>query len=374
LKQIDRLIIREVLGPWIFGVAMFAVVLIATEFLQRMTNYLVQGIAFGTVIEVTCLFLPGILVKTFAMSMLLAGLLGFGRLSGDSEIIAMRAAGASIGRIVRPVAIFALAVAIVAFAVDETLVPTAAKESVKLTAQIAKQLNPKAMNVMSYPISSNGKVIGVVTARNYDAVRQVLIGATVVAFGPNNRDQAYLSANELAFDPTKLQGGGGWRIQGGSSYQTADGSQHVTLTGDTWPSSIPHPNFNPEDILASLINDPDVLSMKEIQRQVAQMLKRPDHRMDQVANLQFWYWNKVALPLYAVIYGILGAPLGIRRSRTPAAAGFALAIVIIFVNVMLGNWLNVGAMGGVYPAWVASMAPLAAGLIAAVFIIRSRNS
>ena len=60
------------------------------------------------------------------MAMLLAGLLAYGRLSGDSEIVALRAAGASIARIVAPAGLMAILVAVVAFAVDETMVPWAA--------------------------------------------------------------------------------------------------------------------------------------------------------------------------------------------------------------------------------------------------------
>ncbi len=116
LKRIDRLIIKELVGPWLFGVAMFSgPPCCGLHFLFTLTNLLRSGVAFGTVVKVGALLMPSVFVKTFAMAMLLAGLLGFGRLSGDSEIIALRAGGASIVRMIAPVAVMALLVAMPAF-------------------------------------------------------------------------------------------------------------------------------------------------------------------------------------------------------------------------------------------------------------------
>src|SRR6188474_1121489 len=106
MRRVDRLVIKEIFGPWLFGVAIFTVLIWAGSFLFKFTEYLVSGIEMSTVIKLTVLTLPAIMAKTFSMATLLAGLLAFGRLSSDSEIVALRAAGASIGRIMRPVGVF----------------------------------------------------------------------------------------------------------------------------------------------------------------------------------------------------------------------------------------------------------------------------
>ena len=89
---------------------------------------------------------------------------------------------------------------------------------------------------------------------------------------------------------------------------------------------------------------------------------------------EFGYWNKIALPLATFVYGMLGAPLGIRRNRTSAAAGFAVAVAIIAAYITLINVLNVYSQGGMIPPVVASFAPIVIGLIAAAVIIRHRNA
>ena len=140
MKRLDKLILQELFGPWIFGVAIFTVIIMAGTYLFKVTEYIVQGVSFTTVTELMFLTLPGIMAKTFPMAVLLSVLLAFGRLSGDSEIVAVRACGTSITRIMAPVAGFGLAVALLAFGVNELWVPGASFQASQIQIQIAKQL------------------------------------------------------------------------------------------------------------------------------------------------------------------------------------------------------------------------------------------
>jgi len=374
LKRIDRLIIKELVGPWVFGVAMFTSLLSAALFLNKFSSFLVQGVPIGTILKLTSLMLPGLLVKTFAMAMLLASLLAYGRLSGDSEIVALRAAGTSIGRIVAPAGAMAILVACLAFAVDETIVPWAASTGTNMMKEIAKKLDPSHIQTISVPITSEGKTVGVVVARAFDPVRNAFESATVVTFNKDWSNSNYLNIAELVWDPSNPSARQGWRVQGGGMYVRSDGYA-MKIDDKAWPrlTGIAAPSESPQDIKVRQLTDLDVLSMRQIQEQIKSMRKEKDYPRDTVANLEFGYWNKIALPLATFVYGMLGAPLGIRRNRTSAAAGFALAIAIIFAYITLINFLNVYSEGGVIPPVVASFTPIVLGLVAAGVIIRLRN-
>ena len=373
--QLDRLIYKELIGPYSFGVAMFTVLILAASYLFQISNYIVQGVPFLTVAEVTVLFMPGILVKTFAMAMLLAGLLAFGRLSNDSEIIAIRAAGATMTQIMRPVVIFSLIVALIAFGTDETVVPLASQKSEQIASAITMHLNPNKMNPVTQPIIQKGKVLGMVIARNADISNGALRDATVVVYDPRTgQDQWYLWAHTLKFDPSLINTtDGGWSIEGGATLLSANGTTYTKINNRAWPPVVPKPRFSVQDLLASQLKNLDVLSMSGIAKEINRLRENPHVDKSQIRNLEFGYWNKIALPIAALIYGLLGAPLGIRNSRSSTAAGFAIAVAIIFGYVTLINVLNVYAMGGVLPPWVASFTPVMAGFIAAILIIRSRN-
>ena len=91
------------------------------------------------------LALPSIVVLTFPMAVLLASLLAFGRLSGTSEIIVMRAGGMSFLRLAMPVYIAAFFISIGAIAFNEYVVPAAnhAYQNI-IRNEIKKQAEPPA--------------------------------------------------------------------------------------------------------------------------------------------------------------------------------------------------------------------------------------
>ena len=136
MNKLDRLIVRELIGPWLFGVAIFTALIFASVLLVRITDMVVKGVPLEIVFELSILLLPGIVVKTFSMAMLLAALLAFGRLSNDSEIVAIRAAGASLFRVMRPVLVFSAIVALVSFLVNEWIVPGASYQATSLSTDI----------------------------------------------------------------------------------------------------------------------------------------------------------------------------------------------------------------------------------------------
>lgn len=374
MNRLYRVILKEIIGPYAFGVCLFTVLIVATTYLGRLIGFLVHGISPLTVLKLAALFTPGILVKTFAMSTLLAGLLGFGRLSNDSEITAMKAAGASLQRIIMPVLLFSVLVAGIAFVTDEKIVPWAARTSASLNTELMHSLDESSFRSASQPIIENGKTVGEIAARDFDARQGLLKGAVVFIFKTDKDPGWYLSADQFSFDPVKFAAGqGGWAIDGKAQLVSSDGVVCLNIDHGAWPSQVPKLNVTPEDFLASQMTDLDLMSMGQIRDQIVKMKANPNHDPAQVSNLEFGYWNKIALPLAAIIYGLLGAGLGVRNSRQSTAAGFTVAIFIIFGYVFLANWLSVYAQGGQLPAWFASFLPPAIGLGAAIVIIVRRN-
>lgn len=376
MKRLDQLVIKELIGPWAFGVALFGALLFAATYLGRVAEYISKGLSGDLVGQATMLILPGILVQTFAMSMLLASLLAFGRLSSDSEIVAIRAAGVSLFRVIAPVSGFALCVAAVAFLANETIVPASAKRLLMLADQITRQLDGSSEKGTSYPITEKGVLKGMVVAKSFIVSEGVLLGALITSYDKDGFPSAYVYADRLEFDPNKFKSGGGWRIRGKATLTRADGSQVLTLDEGAWPPDVPEVTFSVEDLLKKGQKTFEPFSMRElreiIQKEDAATTKTMTAK--ELRNFQYGYWNKIALPLAAFIFGTLGAALGVRNHRTGTAAGFALAIAIIFGYFTIANFMNVWALGGSFPPFVASFTPIVIGLVASVIIIWRRNA
>jgi lipopolysaccharide export system permease protein len=85
-------------------------------------------------------------------------------------------------------------------------------------------------------------------------------------------------------------------------------------------------------------------------------------------------WEKISLPLASLVFGLVGAPLGIRPQRGSKAMGFGVAIGIIFLYWVLYRWMYILGRGGGLPPVLASFSGCLAGLVvAAILIARTRQ-
>ena len=102
---IDRYVVRQMVPPFLLGLLIFTFVLIIEPLRREAEGLIAQGVSSATVAKLIFFLLPQSLAMTIPMALLLALLVGFGRLSADREFVAMQACGVSLVRLLRPVII-----------------------------------------------------------------------------------------------------------------------------------------------------------------------------------------------------------------------------------------------------------------------------
>ncbi len=369
MKRIDRLIAGELFGPWIFGVAMFTSLLLAATYLGRIANYVVEGVPIMAILNISLLMVPAMLVKTLAMSTLLGALLAFGRLSGDSEIVALRAGGASIYRIIFPVAMFSMGVALLTFFLNDSYVPSSVKKLAGITDSLRTSIQKQNVQPTFQPIVEDGVTKAMIMAEDFNLGKQTLSHVTIKAIGNDGKPTFYLEAAELRYDNSKE-----WRIIGPAILCSADFKNVTEVTGDIWPGQLPKLREAPENIGVKDKNDPDFYTSTELRGLLAKAKFDKSVTPKMQRNFEYWLWSKFTVPLAAFVFGILGAALGIRSHRAGTATGFALAVGIMFAYMTIANFMNVWAQGGIIPPFVASFTPIILGLGAALVIMWRRNT
>ena len=130
LRLLDRYVLKELLYPFAFGVAAFSSIFVASTMLFKITEYITKyGAPLETIARLFLYNMPEIINYTFPLSMLLAALMAFGKLSGSSEITAMKAGGVSYYRIVAPVLVVGFIVSMFSLVWAEKMVPFSKAES-----------------------------------------------------------------------------------------------------------------------------------------------------------------------------------------------------------------------------------------------------
>jgi len=115
---------RELWGPFLFGVGLFSLLIISTAVLQDalkfITRYNQPPSVFFTLVGYA---MPEFIVLSIPMGVLLGTLLSVGRLNTDNEIIAIRACGLSLYRVLAPYFVVGILMSCLTFLGNEIVVP-----------------------------------------------------------------------------------------------------------------------------------------------------------------------------------------------------------------------------------------------------------
>ncbi len=123
MKILHRYIIVEHVGPFVFAVFTATCVLLLARIFKMMELIISKGIDVLTVGELFSYFMPSLLAMTVPMAVMVASLMAFGRLSSDNEITALKSVGVSLYRLIWPVLVVGLIMAVGMFFFIDRVVP-----------------------------------------------------------------------------------------------------------------------------------------------------------------------------------------------------------------------------------------------------------
>ncbi len=141
MKILNRYIFRELLGPFLVGLGFFTFIFVLNPILRLVDLLVIKKVPLFMILQLFFYLLPSTIAVVLPMAVLVAVLMAYGRLSSDSEIIAMRASGISYIKIFLPSVIFAVIISFVGIYFNDTLLPKGNFEFIKLYKKIV-QMKP----------------------------------------------------------------------------------------------------------------------------------------------------------------------------------------------------------------------------------------
>ena len=124
IPLIDRWLLGQLLPPMLFAIGAFTAVSLSVGIMFDLVRKIVEfGLPFEVALKVLILKLPGFLVLSFPMSMLLATLLAYGKLSSNSELLALKSLGVANRRIIFPAVLLSIFMTFLTFTFNDSLVP-----------------------------------------------------------------------------------------------------------------------------------------------------------------------------------------------------------------------------------------------------------
>ncbi|HEV3140456.1 MAG TPA: LptF/LptG family permease [Vicinamibacterales bacterium] len=335
-RLLDRYLVRQILLPFLLVLVGLTFALEIPPILQTGEKFIAKGVQWRIIVEVLLTLLPQALGVTIPMALLLAILIGLGRLSADREIVALQACGVSVFRILRPLGIAALLATAATAYVMIVALPNANQTYRVITFNIVASSAEGDVKPRVFFQQFPNRVVYVREIPVAGGWRDVFIADTSQ---PDRRDVYFAKQGRLIIDRGKQT------VQ----LLLENGTQHTTnpqkpddYTGTTFEHLTLDINW--EDVFPRtqiMKGDPE----KTIAELRATAAENAAHHLS-TANQFFMIQQKFSLPAACLILAIIGVALGVTTRKEGMLGGFVFGIGVLFTYYVLLYAARGLALGG----------------------------
>jgi lipopolysaccharide export system permease protein len=330
ISVMDRYIFIQLLMPFLFGVGAFSSIVLAIGGLFDLVRQVAEsGLPITVAIEVMVLKMPLFIGYSFPMSLLLSGMMTYGKFSADSEIIAFRSCGISIYRLILPAVILSVIVTGVTFFFNEFLVPVASQRATMTLTQALKQDKPtfKKDNIIvpEYKeVERNGVkeqvLVRLFYAEKFDG--KTMTGLTILDRSQQDKGLSQiLNARSAVWNSDQNT----WDFADGTMYLIApDASYRNIITFKHQQLQLPKSPFE----LAAPDKNTEDMSIAELMSYAEQIRLSGDKK--KILSVAVKIQSKLAFPFICLVFGLMGTAMGIRPQRTGKATNFGVSVLLIF--------------------------------------------
>jgi lipopolysaccharide export system permease protein len=325
-----RLVAREMMGPFFFGLGAFTILFFSVETLSGVARMVLESkLGMGVILEYMLNRLPQVIIFTCPMAVLLAGLTSFGRLSGDSELTALKAAGISFMRVATPALLLCALISGINLWINEEVVPASMKRAYDIVFETQKR-DPFQYSLLTAPrLLQNGETQMLYSA-GFDLEKKKLYGVYLHYFmGQVRRREIFAEEAEWNGSLWVLKN---MRITVFDERQ--DPVQEV-VADSTWTPM--QPGESPADPTTLIRREyrPEELSRSELAARLALLPVGNSEQARKRNRYEVMFHQKLALPWTSLIFGAFAIPLGVRPQRSSRSIGIGLSLLFILIYYVL---------------------------------------
>jgi lipopolysaccharide export system permease protein len=346
---LSRYLFMEMLPPFLINLAFFSFIFLMKQILEITDLIVNYNVGIGPVCLLLIYTMPYFLQYVIPMSIMMAVLLALLRMSSDNEIMALKAGGVSIYRLLSPVLAFSLMGALITAYMTIMGVPVGADRFKTLLFDVAasnlniglkeRTFNETFDNVMIY--------VNHIDPRT-DQLQQVLIEDSRSAGAANT---VIARTGRLFGDPKQMLYQ--LRLFDGMITQMdpEDQSSH-TIRFDTYDIRLDLKNAS-SPIGVSSRKQPAEMTLSELRA----YLKKKRKNKDVYIGALIKYHRKFSIPVACLAMGLLAMPLGIQSRHSKKTFGIGLGLFFFLLYYILLSIDTTMGENGYYPPAVGMWMP-----------------
>ena len=410
MKKINKYIIIETIGPFLAGVLFFTFVFVI-QLLPELVRLIVNnGAPLFMSLEVFVYMLPFNTAITIPMSILMASIIGYGRLSSDNEIIVMRALGFPHMRIYMPIIILGVITFIFSLFFNNVIMSESNYRYRALISYMvnirpsiavgklefsriddlglsigAKYADDKSIsNVVIYDASKTKRVITAKYGlwRNNEANSQVVTLTLYDGIVQEMPDYGFVSNDYTVFDSMDiniirnvstltshergLREMPSWKIR----EKINDAKLNANKSVDEQISGMINNSYE------NVKNTTDIttFSNEYIKTNAAELTAIREKAINEAVPYFYYieFHKFISIPAACLFMVLIGAPLGIVGKRSGKGFGFGISVIVVVIYYLLITAAELIAGGKKVPPMLAMWFPnIVLAMMGAFFMIRS---
>jgi LPS export ABC transporter permease LptG/LPS export ABC transporter permease LptF len=364
-RILDEYVVREFLGIFLLVLSGFVMLMLVFTFFEDIKDILQRNIPLSTVGEYLINLTPDMLYQITPLAVLIAVLVTFGVLNRNSEIIAMKACGISLYRLVIPIVSIAGLLAVGLFLFDQFYLPQANRRQEALHNIIKGRppqtvLHPEQNWIFGQP--RPGEPGRIFYYQFFDHKINEFANLSIFEFDPYTFALSRrIFATRATWDPAT----GAWNFQNG--WQREISGANVTEYRPFLKTSF-----------AEIHEDPGYFTKEKWQAQEMNFGQLNHYINDlrqsgfDTMRLRVELWHKLAYPLMAVIIAVLAIPFALSMGRRSSLTGIAVAIAVTLAYIVFSDLFEgLGDVNYLPAAMAAWSSDLIFGLVGSYLLLKT---
>jgi len=378
IPLIDRWLLGQMIPPMVFAISAFTVISLSVGVMFDLIRKIVEyGLPLFLALKVLFFSLPSFLVLSFPMAVLLSTLLAYGKLSSNSELLALKSLGIKTSRIISPAIALSIFMTGLTFYFNDNLVPASNKlAETTLRAGIGSSFSAEKGkdNIMfsrygsrinssnKKPTKTNSFLTHIFYASWYE--NNIMEGVTVLDFSREDIQQI-LKAKTGRFDKKSSS----WIFFDGSIVSTDPSGQTTNIQFKEYT----YPFVEGPMELAKVPKDAAEMTLKQAIQ--AEKIYKKTGNLKEIRRIKVRIQEKFTLPFACLVFGLIGSSLGSKSNiRSSKSQGFGLSVILILIYYVMSFLFSSFGVKGILPPIFAAWLPVLISLGGGIYLLRKSSS
>lgn len=344
LTRLDRYIMKKFIGTYIFSIVLIISVAIVFDFNENLAKFSTYGAPWKAIIfDYYANFVPYFANLFSPLFVFIAVIFFTSKLAGNSEIIAMLAAGVSFKRLLRPYLISAALIAVVNFYLGSYIIPHGTV--VRQAFESKYKNNRKVTSASNVQLMVDPGVIAYI--QQYDNTVKTGYGFSLDKF-ENKKLVSHMTASTIRYDSIS-EARYHWKALN-YKIRTLKGLREEIQSGDVIDTLI---QMEPMDLVFSK-GQQETLTSEELRQYIT---KQTERGSSNVVQYEVEYHKRIATSFASFILTLIGVSLSSRKRKGGMGLYLGIGLALSFSYILLQTISSTFAINADTPPVIAAWIP-----------------